>query len=744
MSGSASAARAASGDRSVTGTTGALHLVALTAFAIAQPIFDVLGRTPEFLLVRRLDRLDVLLLVGVVSLGPPILLVLVEMIAGLLGRTARSVLHVVLVGVLGALVVLPLLGRDVGLGALPSLGLSAAVGLVLAVAYVRSSGLRAFLTWLAAAAVVFPAAFMLRPPTSTMLVPPSIQLLTSDAESDVPIVMIVFDEFPAFTLVGEDGEIDAALFPNFARLAREGTWFRNATTIATVTPTAVAAILTGNLPGQNPLASPATRSRNLFTLLGSTHEMNVTEAYVPFCPLAVCVGQERGSRGTRVRSLLYDTGLVLLHVLVPPAWANDLPDLAYGSLLLRQDADAGGDDMEATFDQMRPANRRHWKTTPYDRSATFERFIASIRATDHATLNYFHVLLPHAPYMYEPSGKICRGWQRLPPPFWWYIRGDPRALQQRLILQVGWVDTMVGRLLAHLERAGLYDRALLVLVADHGMSFRAGLRRVLLEENACDILSVPLFVKAPHQRVGGPSDRNVELIDVLPTIADVVDVPIPWPTDGDSVFGPEPERPQKTIVGPSWPFEGALPWKDHRLRFDPDFGTRCLRTDRPHPEVAWGTGPARVFRRGPQGHLVGHRVRPEEVLEDPGVRVALSTGADLSQPVEPGASEAPCLVEGTLTIGGESAAGVPLAVAINGTIEAVGETWGKSGRRVGAAFSIPVPARAFRDEPNVVEVFVPRIDDAMLRLVRAVEGPDADAGASSLVQGRKRKRDPRE
>ena len=40
----------------------ALHVLALAAFALAQPLFDLLGRHPEFLIAHRADRLDLVLL----------------------------------------------------------------------------------------------------------------------------------------------------------------------------------------------------------------------------------------------------------------------------------------------------------------------------------------------------------------------------------------------------------------------------------------------------------------------------------------------------------------------------------------------------------------------------------------------------------------------------------------------------------------------------------------------------------
>ena len=56
-------------------------------------------------------------------------------------------------------------------------------------------------------------------------------------------------------------------------------------------------------------------------------------------------------------------------------------------------------------------------------------------------------------------------------------------------------------------------------------------------ENAAEILSVPLLVKLPEQRFGSVSDRNVETVDVLPTVLDVLDdvAPLAWAEDWDNV-----------------------------------------------------------------------------------------------------------------------------------------------------------------------------------------------------------------
>jgi hypothetical protein len=108
-----------------------------------------------------------------------------------------------------------------------------------------------------------------------------------------------------------------------------------------------------------------------------------------------------------------------------------------------------------------------------------------------------------------------------------------QALQQHL-LQVVATDAWLGALVDQLRSLGLYDEALLVVMADHGASFWPGesLRWLAELSHPEDILRVPFFVKAPGQRRGGPSDVELLTIDTLPTIASLLAAPLPWPVAG--------------------------------------------------------------------------------------------------------------------------------------------------------------------------------------------------------------------
>ena len=114
----------------------------------------------------------------------------------------------------------------------------------------------------------------------------------------------------------------------------------------------------------------------------------------------------------------------------------------------------------------------------------------------------------------------------------------------RHLLQVGYTDHLVGELLERLKRTGLLERALIVVTADHGYSFRVGVdsRRFLSEDNVEEIAPVPLFVKAPGQMDGRKDDSLVANLDMVATVADLLGTTVGYPQDGRSAFSEEVER----------------------------------------------------------------------------------------------------------------------------------------------------------------------------------------------------------
>jgi hypothetical protein len=200
------------------------------------------------------------------------------------------------------------------------------------------------------------------------------------------------------------------------------------------------------------------------------------------------------------------------------------------------------------------AQRDHHLADPAHRAKLVRDFVDGIQAADRPMLHYLHVALPHEPSVYLPSGEICLPEMMREPLIWPRNQAKADRAYQRHLLQLEFVDRWLGELTAALKQRGLYDSTLLLITADHGVSYRAGQpRRALSKENYCDILAVPLILKPPGSHAGRISDRNVELVDILPTVAELLQIDLPWPIAGRSMLADErPDREAKTVIGPYW------------------------------------------------------------------------------------------------------------------------------------------------------------------------------------------------
>lgn len=102
---------------------------------------------------------------------------------------------------------------------------------------------------------------------------------------------------------------------------------------------------------------------------------------------------------------------------------------------------------------------------------------------------------------------------------------------------IGYADALVGRLLDALAGSGFYDPALVVLVSDHG----EGLGDHGEEEHGVflydETTRVPFIAKLPSGREAGRRVRGpVQLIDLLPTVADAAGASIPSGLEGRSLL----------------------------------------------------------------------------------------------------------------------------------------------------------------------------------------------------------------
>src|ERR671920_1029764 len=121
-------------------------------------------------------------------------------------------------------------------------------------------------------------------------------------ERHPPVVVLVFDEFPADDLLGPDGQIDAERFPNFAELASMSTWFPNGHTVYDSTFKAVPSILDGRLPKRGTAPDVRSHKPSLFHVMDRLgYEVFKVESASAVCPPAICAGARTRRPGILAR-----------------------------------------------------------------------------------------------------------------------------------------------------------------------------------------------------------------------------------------------------------------------------------------------------------------------------------------------------------------------------------------------------------------------------------------------------------
>jgi arylsulfatase A-like enzyme len=260
-------------------------------------------------------------------------------------------------------------------------------------------------------------------------------------------------------------------------------------------------------------------------------------------------------------------------------------------------------------------------------------------------------------------------------------------------------------LIAQLRRTGLWDRAMVIVVADHGISFRVkptpappfavgelGYRRQLTAENAHDIVAVPLLVKYPRQRHGVIDRKWARTIDLLPTIADVLGIRMPFRVDGRSLRRP---RPEPTTLGFSRS-DGTT------ITIDRATLERRKTQSLAHQVALVGNTWATAYRRiGPHPELIGRAVASLPALPRGRPSAVVADAGQLAD-VQPDASYLPSHIAGTLS--GADPNGRELAFALNGRIVSTGRGFAAVGpHRLN--FSTVLPSGAFRRGINRIDIY---------------------------------------
>ncbi|MBN1871071.1 MAG: sulfatase [Candidatus Omnitrophica bacterium] len=176
---------------------------------------------------------------------------------------------------------------------------------------------------------------------------------------------------------------------------------------------------------------------------------------------------------------------------------------------------------------------------------------------------FIHSIEPHSPYMpskedAELFDKLYKGIlaedivvldkTKLKEDLLNASYADLQRIVNRYDAEIYSVDRQFGILIDYLKKEGLYENSMIIFAGDHGEEFGehgyfARHAHTLYDE----LLKVPLIIKFPSSEYGSTVvTSQVRLIDILPTVLDVLEMPLPEYLEGISLLellNGNPNRP---------------------------------------------------------------------------------------------------------------------------------------------------------------------------------------------------------
>ena len=686
-----------------------LQLAALWSLGLVRPLFDVLGSDEAFFVARGNTPSDILIFAIGLTFIPPLVLTLVELAVSAASSKAARQLHVLFVALLAALLAMQFI-KGIFAGALPVIAISLLIGALVGWAFLRTAGMRSFLTVLTPAPFIFLALFLFTAPISNILMPSTEGSGSSDnpgeSGNSTPVVLVIFDELPNAVLMNADTSINAERFPNFAKLAATSTWYKNNTTVSDSTFSAVPAILTGKTPPDDLRKLSAAQVNelyrdNIYTMLAASHRIGNVEAITHICPPALCAPKQSETAVTRLQALYSDLSVVTGRTVLPKSLADQLPsiDATYGDFSPAQAAELDSNDKKnananpkARFENTPPIA----EVPGADANNNGLRQVAglqnSITGAGKPPLYVMHMLMPHVPWrfgptgdQYYPNGSDAPGLEGVN---WTTNEYLTNVALQRFILQTQYTDKIVASIVERMKKAGIWDRSLFIITADHGVSFRpGGSRRPVTQETLAEIANQPMFVKYPGQKKGIVSTAPTSNVDVAPTIAAVTKTGQNLKFDGVPFNDPQPTS------------EVAVRNGRQAARVTAPSADLMARRDQLAREwsATFPSGQDALYRLGPNPNLIGQQVSALGKTTT-SARATVKFGNLYSNIPHKSAVVQIYFVGNTSGL----APGTPLAAAVDGKIVAVGEAYNTPG---GGAFGIVLPPQSLRGSSAKVSLY---------------------------------------
>ena len=373
---------------------------------------------------------------------------------------------------------------------------------------------------------------------------------SSDPALD-PVFLLILDGLGRDVVLNE-GQIDHSRFPHFAALGADSAVFTNATSNYMNSWRSMKSFMTGTFLSEG---SSFERRPDWSTSDGIMGVLADTGYLIDFrSELFRCQEDSFPVCSGDLPSTSPDVHLVARDFVVeflPKRVAQALRDLVLA-------VSPGKASLAIPFDTTHRKSLSFWAAATANLSASESPGVA----------HFVHLLLPHQPYEFDESGSRVRSLgaaQRF---------DDFSAMSAAYEEQVMLVDALLGKFISRLKTEGIYDRSTIIVTGDHGprsLGFGEkyngfGKSSEFPEELNEIIPAVPLIIHGPHI---SPAviEADVQLIDLMPTVLDILNIPSPTELPGISAF--DPERPERTKVFYGLPNE-RKPGEILRYEYDPE------------------------------------------------------------------------------------------------------------------------------------------------------------------------------
>ncbi len=603
---------------------------------MSHPLYAVLGQAVHapFFVAHQSQSIDIYLFVLIFSLLLPAVICLVLWLVRLFSKRLASGLFVLLLFVLFFAVWLPVPEKWPGDPGTLAIVLPLTAAALATSLYVFTQWARSFVTIMSLAIIVSPVLFLSSASMrSLMSIPQAQDLLITKRSNNLPdIVMIVFDELPLISLLDQNLEIDSVRYPNFHRLAQTANWYRNTTSVHGYTSYAITGLLVGEeyrkyleVAHETPVSVSGSIDRaripyNLFSLLEKHYQVFANELVTRLAPESPEPDVYMQPLNKRVSELIVDSSIVFAHQISPEHFRGNLPHIE-GQW--RGFSDTGSENQKSTA----------WPfEDSFKRTSAIKQFIESFKKRNVPSFYFLHSLLPHYPFVYNERGQIHSNkfpfltmhFREMTGSNDWPNEQTADMAYQAHLLQLEFTDLLLGRVLDRLETQGMFENSLLVVTSDHGTSFYWDRDHLpadqLAEIQANGTLYVPLIIKLPGQTGGQVSQKPLQTIDIVPTIADILGIEVSWPISGLSALGTiSDDRERFSYLPDYFGFTTALKHDDHALRRKFElFGTQSteyIYNFGPHQEIV--NQPLNSFPSSPSNAIISMRNPNRIILVDP-------------------------------------------------------------------------------------------------------------------------------